>query len=298
MGKALKKGAAHLRKVRFSEDELNMLADTLAENGDDVFAADMSRPAIMRKKEIWEEVARKVSEVGTTPRTMKDVCKCWDDLRLHVRNILAANRSQGMETGGGASSPIKTTRWEETCARTFGMELIEGVGEKERGAQSSADVDAWEKTVIPSSSQISGDSTGSDVGPTSPAMSAATLPGSITEFLDEIHAQPSCVMKCIAIDEESLQGKQYNNDNVKQYKVMLENECHQEEEIETQLNEGTSEGSQPSLTGSQEPLGEKLISNEADIAMHEIENTMYRSQKYIEDLSGLKSLLNDEQLNK
>ncbi|XP_069492288.1 myb-related transcription factor, partner of profilin-like [Ambystoma mexicanum] len=139
MPKALKKGAARLRKVCFSEEELNMLADTLAENGEVVFGAGLRRPAQLRKKEIWEEVACKVSAVGTTPRTIKDVRKHWDDLRLRVWNILAANRSQGMATGGGGASPIKMTRWEETCVSTIGMEAIEGVGDMERGVPSSAD---------------------------------------------------------------------------------------------------------------------------------------------------------------
>ncbi|XP_069498846.1 myb-related transcription factor, partner of profilin-like [Ambystoma mexicanum] len=139
MPKALKKGAARLRKERFSEEELSMLADTLAENRDVVFSNDMRRPAMMRKKEVWAWVARKVSAVGTTPRTVKDVQKCWDDLRLRVHNIISANRSQGMATCGGAASPIKMTRWEETCSSTIGMEAIEGVGDMERGALSSAD---------------------------------------------------------------------------------------------------------------------------------------------------------------
>ncbi|XP_069502308.1 myb-related transcription factor, partner of profilin-like [Ambystoma mexicanum] len=139
MPKALKKGAARLRKKRLSEEELNMLADTLTENAEVVFAADRRRPAQLCKKEIWEEVARKVSAVGTTPHTVKDVRKRWDDLRLRIQNILLANRSQGMATGGGGASPIKMTSWEETCASTIGMELIEGVGDMERGAPSSAD---------------------------------------------------------------------------------------------------------------------------------------------------------------
>ncbi|XP_069486289.1 myb-related transcription factor, partner of profilin-like [Ambystoma mexicanum] len=139
MPKAPKKGAMSQRKVRFSEEELNMLADTLAENEDIVFVADLRRLAQLKKKEIWEEVAQKVSAVGTTPRTVKEFKKHWDDLRLRVRNILSANRSQGLATGIGPNSPIKMTRWDETCASTIGMEAIERVGDMERGAPSSAD---------------------------------------------------------------------------------------------------------------------------------------------------------------
>ncbi|XP_069494610.1 uncharacterized protein [Ambystoma mexicanum] len=74
------------------------------------------------------------------PRTVKDVKKRWDDLRLRVHNILSANWSQGLATGSGSNTPIKLSRWEETCTSTIGIESIEGVGEMECGASSSADV--------------------------------------------------------------------------------------------------------------------------------------------------------------
>ncbi|XP_069486311.1 myb-related transcription factor, partner of profilin-like [Ambystoma mexicanum] len=139
MPKSLKQSADRLRKERFSQEELNMLAETLQEHAEVVFSTNMSRPALLRKKAIWAEVAPKVSAVGTTPRTPKDIRKHWDGLRLSVRNILAVNRKQGMATGGGADSPIKLQPWEEICASTIGMEAIEGVGDMERGAPSSAD---------------------------------------------------------------------------------------------------------------------------------------------------------------
>ncbi|XP_069502390.1 nuclear apoptosis-inducing factor 1-like [Ambystoma mexicanum] len=104
MPKSLKKNADCLRKERFSQEELNMLAETLQEHAEVVFSTNMSRPALLRKKAIWAEVAQKVSAVGTAPRTPKDVRKRWDDLRLLVHNILAVNRKQGMATGGGTQS--------------------------------------------------------------------------------------------------------------------------------------------------------------------------------------------------
>ncbi|XP_069492391.1 nuclear apoptosis-inducing factor 1-like [Ambystoma mexicanum] len=121
MPKALKKGAAHLRKECFSEEELNMLSDTLAENGDVVFSTDMRRPALLRKKEIWAEEARKVSAAGTTPRMVKDVQKRWDDLRQRVRNILAANRTQSdsddKDPREKPATPVKKSRGMEGANR-------------------------------------------------------------------------------------------------------------------------------------------------------------------------------------
>ncbi|XP_069506267.1 myb-related transcription factor, partner of profilin-like [Ambystoma mexicanum] len=139
MPKAVKKGASRHRKECFTEDELTMLADTLAENAEVVFANNLKREAQSKKKEIWQLVAHKVSAVGNTPRTVKDVRKRWDDLRLRFRNIMSADRSQGLATGGGPSSPIKLSRWEETCTSTIGIEAMKGVGDMERGTTSTAD---------------------------------------------------------------------------------------------------------------------------------------------------------------
>ncbi|XP_069495631.1 myb-related transcription factor, partner of profilin-like [Ambystoma mexicanum] len=128
MPKAVKKGASRQRKERFDEEELTMLAETLAENANVVFAQSLKREAVIKKKGIWALVAQRVSAVGNTSRTTKDVRKRWDDLHLRVRNILSANRSQAIATGRGASSPIKLSRWEEICASTIGIEAIEGLG--------------------------------------------------------------------------------------------------------------------------------------------------------------------------
>ncbi|XP_069473280.1 uncharacterized protein [Ambystoma mexicanum] len=129
--------AARRRKPRFSEAELNMLADTLVENAGEVFLSDLRRQSLIRKKAIWEEVARKVSAVGTTPRTVRDCRKRWDDLRLRVRNLLFAQRAHGMATGGGPASPIKLQAWEETCSSILHLEAIEGVGDAEVGVPTS-----------------------------------------------------------------------------------------------------------------------------------------------------------------
>ncbi|XP_069488679.1 myb-related transcription factor, partner of profilin-like [Ambystoma mexicanum] len=141
MPKAPKKRSARLRKERFSQDELQMLVDTLHEHAGTVFKSNLRREAVLRKKEIWALVGQKVSAVGNTPRTVKDGRKRWDDLRLKVQNILSVNRTQALETGGGPSSPIKLTPWEETCASMIGPESIEGVGEMGCGATTSADAE-------------------------------------------------------------------------------------------------------------------------------------------------------------
>ncbi|XP_069506221.1 myb-related transcription factor, partner of profilin-like [Ambystoma mexicanum] len=139
MSKATRKTTPRLCKKRFSDDERNMLADTLAAHAEEIKLQNLKREVQQSKKEIWEEVARKASAVGTTPRTVKDCKKRWDDLRLRVQNILASNRREAMATGGGPHSPAKLSRWEETCSTFIQMESIEGFGEMETGAATSGD---------------------------------------------------------------------------------------------------------------------------------------------------------------
>ncbi|XP_069502435.1 nuclear apoptosis-inducing factor 1-like [Ambystoma mexicanum] len=139
MSRATRKTTPRLRKKRFSDEELNMLADTLAAHADEVFTNNLKREAQMREKEIWAEVARKVSAVGTTPRTVNVCKKRWDDLSLRVQNILAINRREAMATGGDAHSPVRLMRCEETCSTIIQMESIEGFGEMETGAATSGE---------------------------------------------------------------------------------------------------------------------------------------------------------------
>ncbi|XP_069492362.1 myb-related transcription factor, partner of profilin-like [Ambystoma mexicanum] len=203
MPKALKKGAACHFKIRFSVEELNMLTDTLAANVEVVFMQDNRRAAQMRKKEIWEEVAHKVSAVGTTPRTIKDVRKRWDDLRLRVRSILAANRSQGIGTGGGGGSPIKMTHWEETCASTIGIETIEGVEEMERGVPSSAD----------GGSQSDSEDQDSAAQATTPMKKARGMEGGNRPSTSRGTGKPGLLQKAKAIQDDTSTRRERGTDN-------------------------------------------------------------------------------------
>ncbi|XP_069476417.1 myb-related transcription factor, partner of profilin-like [Ambystoma mexicanum] len=137
MSKATHKTTPRLRKQCFSDAELNRLADTLAAHADVIKSQNLKREVQQRKKGIWQEVARKVSAVGTTPRSVKDCMKRWDDLRVRVRNILASNRREAMATGRGPHSPAKLTTWEETASTFISPESIEGFGEMETGAATS-----------------------------------------------------------------------------------------------------------------------------------------------------------------
>ncbi|XP_069468394.1 myb-related transcription factor, partner of profilin-like [Ambystoma mexicanum] len=99
MPKAVKRTTDHLSKERFSREELTMLAETLQKHADVVFFTDITHAAVQRKKQIWLEVAQKVSAVGTTPRTPKDCRKRRDDLHARIQTVVT--RTPGRKKARG-----------------------------------------------------------------------------------------------------------------------------------------------------------------------------------------------------
>ncbi|XP_069463411.1 myb-related transcription factor, partner of profilin-like [Ambystoma mexicanum] len=113
MSKASRKSKHRLRKKRFSDEELNMLADTLAAHAEEINTHNLKREVQLRKKEIWEEVTRKVYAVGTTPRTVKD-CTDGEDASEEPTTKASTSRAKtaatGKTTSGAASQPTPKPR--------------------------------------------------------------------------------------------------------------------------------------------------------------------------------------------
>ncbi|XP_077200901.1 uncharacterized protein LOC143841077 [Paroedura picta] len=75
--------------------------------------------------------------------------------------------------------------------------------------ESHSKIEAWVQTVIPSDSQVTEDCLRRNAEPRSQGamVSSVHLPGSISDYLDEIQVHPSHAVKSIAIDEETGHGE-------------------------------------------------------------------------------------------
>ncbi|XP_069461308.1 myb-related transcription factor, partner of profilin-like [Ambystoma mexicanum] len=131
--------AQRQRKQRFSEAELTVLVDHIAQHAEMLFSADQRCATQQRRKEVSAEAARKCTAVGVTTRSMKDCHKRWDDLRLRVRNLIAAHWQRSSGTGGGPASPLRLQTWEERCSSVLHLEAIHGIGDAETGVSPPAD---------------------------------------------------------------------------------------------------------------------------------------------------------------
>ncbi|XP_069463907.1 extracellular calcium-sensing receptor-like [Ambystoma mexicanum] len=119
------RGARHAKHV----------GDTIVKNADQLFSTDLRRQEHLRKKAIGDEVAQNVTAVGTTPCTVHDCHKRWNDLHLKVCNLLLAQRTQGMATGGSSTPPIH-------------LESIEGVDAAEAGGMTSKEADESKRPTV------------------------------------------------------------------------------------------------------------------------------------------------------
>ncbi|XP_069502696.1 myb-related transcription factor, partner of profilin-like [Ambystoma mexicanum] len=130
--------AQRQRKQRFSEAELTVLVDHIVQHAEMLISADQRRATQQRRKEVWAEAARKCTAVGVTTRSVKDCHKRWDDLRLRVRNLIAAHRQRSSGTGGVPASLLRLQTWEERCSSVHHLVAIHGIGDGEAGVSPSA----------------------------------------------------------------------------------------------------------------------------------------------------------------
>ncbi|XP_069506985.1 myb-related transcription factor, partner of profilin-like [Ambystoma mexicanum] len=121
--------ARRRRKQRFSEAELTVLVEHIVDHAEMLFSADQQRATQQSCKEVWAEAAR----------TVKDCHKRWDDLRLRVRNLIAAYRHHSTGTGGSPAYPLKLQSWEERCSSVLHLEGIHGIGDAEAGVSPPVD---------------------------------------------------------------------------------------------------------------------------------------------------------------
>ncbi|XP_069463096.1 myb-related transcription factor, partner of profilin-like [Ambystoma mexicanum] len=131
--------AQRQRKQRFSEAELTVLVDHIVQHAEMLLSADQRRATQQRRKEVWAETARKCTAVGVATRSVKDCHKRWDDLRLRVRNLIAALWHRSSGTGGGLASPLRLQTWEERCSSVLHLEAIHGIGDAEAGVSPPVD---------------------------------------------------------------------------------------------------------------------------------------------------------------
>nr|AAZ94881.1 tumorhead-B [Xenopus laevis] len=78
-----------IRKMRFSDEELNVLVQEVHDNMSQLFGELSVRTPTAVKNKIWEGIVTKVNAVGVTTRTVSEIKKRWHDLRRRTKMKLS-----------------------------------------------------------------------------------------------------------------------------------------------------------------------------------------------------------------
>ncbi|NP_001081092.1 tumorhead S homeolog [Xenopus laevis] len=78
-----------IRKMRFSDDELNVLVQEVHDNVSQLFGELSVKTPTAVKNKIWEGIVAKVNAIGVTTRTVSEIKKRWHDLRRRTKMKLS-----------------------------------------------------------------------------------------------------------------------------------------------------------------------------------------------------------------
>ncbi|KAE8580131.1 hypothetical protein XENTR_v10024319 [Xenopus tropicalis] len=74
-----------IRKMRFSDEELNVLVQEVHDNMSQLFGELSVKTPTAVKNKIWEGIVAKVNAIGVTTRTVSELKKRWHDLRRRTK---------------------------------------------------------------------------------------------------------------------------------------------------------------------------------------------------------------------
>ena len=89
------------KKKNFTETELEVLLSEVEARKNVLFGTLSSGISSKRKRSGWENVCQAVNAVGSENRTQAEIKKKWSDIKVDVKQRLAAHRRSVVQTGGG-----------------------------------------------------------------------------------------------------------------------------------------------------------------------------------------------------
>ncbi|KAJ1146091.1 hypothetical protein NDU88_012373 [Pleurodeles waltl] len=88
-----------LRKWKFSDLALEVLVDSVLNNHERLYGALSASTSLGQKTKIWKDISEKVNAVDVVQRSVPDLKKRWYDFKRKVKQTVAANQSQGLQSG-------------------------------------------------------------------------------------------------------------------------------------------------------------------------------------------------------
>ncbi|KAK3889672.1 hypothetical protein Pcinc_006238 [Petrolisthes cinctipes] len=121
------------RAANFSEEELMLLIEEVAERKA-VLLGPLTSVVTNKGKELaWKAVAEAINSVGVVQRNVSDIKKKWFKVKSEVKCKAAKEKSERSKTGSGVAEPTVWKPTEEAMLALIESEAIEGFSSLESG---------------------------------------------------------------------------------------------------------------------------------------------------------------------
>ncbi|KAK3895148.1 hypothetical protein Pcinc_001114 [Petrolisthes cinctipes] len=121
------------RAANFSEEELMILIEEVAERKA-VLLGPLTSVVTNKGKELaWKAVAEVINSVGVVQRNVSDIKKKWFKVKSEVKCKAAKEKIERSKTGGGVAEPTVWKPTEEAMLTLIESEAIEGFSSLESG---------------------------------------------------------------------------------------------------------------------------------------------------------------------
>ncbi|XP_064619463.1 nuclear apoptosis-inducing factor 1-like [Lineus longissimus] len=108
------------RKKNFTPNETNRLIELVEDNYRIISSKFSDQVTLKRKKDVWLEISRKLNAISLCLRTVEEVKKKWDDIKVRAKKKANEDRTRDGKTGNVPRSP-KSDSLTVTERRVIGM---------------------------------------------------------------------------------------------------------------------------------------------------------------------------------
>ncbi|XP_069059335.1 myb-related transcription factor, partner of profilin-like [Pleurodeles waltl] len=115
------------RKLKFSEQELEVLTEEVVRNHDKLFGKNSLQVPESEKRKLWLEIQTKICTVGVAQRSVEEIRKRWYELRSRAKERVASRLQEARSTGGGPPTQTPSTPMEDMVESTLLPEAVSGV---------------------------------------------------------------------------------------------------------------------------------------------------------------------------
>ncbi|CAH2245180.1 Hypothetical predicted protein [Pelobates cultripes] len=115
------------RNVRFSEEENDVLINSIMPHYDRLFGKFAARNSTAVKNALWREIVSSVNAISAYPRSVQNCKKRYADIKRKVKDKLSKIAKHRRATGGGAPLNISFWPYERVMEKMISADIVSGV---------------------------------------------------------------------------------------------------------------------------------------------------------------------------